>query len=162
MLAVTRWMFGNGAAKVSMFPDGMHAKQFDICGWLTNEGFEKIASKGKTPVAGTYSREQQTLIVEFEPGHGDVVADVEGCRIVVEAKGGILNTRHPGQKSRLRKHLFEAIGMLLDGPANADRLIAAVPRHPVTEKIAHRIAGRCREAGIEVALITDMGDVKLV
>lgn len=162
MLAVTRWMFGKGAAKVWMYPDGMHAKQFDICGWLTNEGFEKVTANGTTRVAGMYSLEQQTLVVEFNPGHGDVVADVDGCRVVVEAKGGILNTRHPGQKSKLRRHLFEAIGMLLDGPADADRLIAAVPRHAVTETIAHRIARRCGEAGIEIALISEEGDVQLV
>jgi hypothetical protein len=47
-----------------------HAKQFDICRWLGNEGFEKIAAKGKTPVAGTYVRRHQTLYVEFKPGRG--------------------------------------------------------------------------------------------
>ena len=145
-------MFELGAEEVCVHPDGMHTKQFDICGWLKKEGFEKIAAKGKTREAGTYTHDRQALVVEFQPRRGDVVADVQGCHVVVEAKGGIVNTRHPGQKSKLRKHLYEAVGMLLDGPDNADRLIAAVPRHPETEKIANRMAERCRDAGIKLLL----------
>ncbi len=160
MLAVARWMFELGAEEVCVHPDGMHTKQFDICGWLKKEGFEKIAAKGKTREAGTYTRDRQTLVVEFQPGRGDVVADVQGCHVVVEAKGGIVNTRHPGQKSKLRKHLYEAVGMLLDGPDNADRLIAAVPRHPETKKIANRMAGRCLDVGIQISLVSEEGDVK--
>lgn len=161
MLAIARWLFESGAEKVYLHPDGEHAKQFDICRWLGNEGFEKIAAKGKTPVAGTYVRRHQTLYVEFKPGQGDVVADIKGCCIVVEAKGGIINTSYPGQKSKLRKHLYEAIGMLLDGPKNADRLIVAVPQHSETEKIARRMAKRCRDVGIELALISGDGTVQL-
>ena len=41
--------------------------------------------------------------------------------------------------------------MLLDSPDDADRLIAAVPLHRETLKIARRIAERCREVGIEIA-----------
>lgn len=161
MLAIARWMFELGAKKVYLYPDGQHAKQFDICRWLGNEGFVKIAAKGKTPVAGTYTRQHQTLYVEFKPGQGDVVADVEGCRVVVEAKGGIINTRHSGQKSKLRKHLYEAVGMLLDRPKNADRLIVAVPLHAETKKIAERMVKRCRDVGIEIALISGDGTVEL-
>ncbi len=89
------------------------------------------------------------------------MADVQGCRVVVETKGGIVNTLHPGQKSKLRKHLYEAVGMLLDCREGAGRFIAVVPRHSVTEKIAHRMAGRCRDAGIEIALVSEEGDVQL-
>ncbi len=161
MLAVARWMFELGAEKVCVHPDGMHAKQFDICGWLKNEGFKRIAERGKTREAGTYTRCHQTLEVEFMPGRGDVVADLKGRRVVVETKGGIINTRHPGQQSRLRRHLYEAVGMLLDGPNDADRLIAAVPLHRETQKIARRMAGRCLDAGIEIALVSGKGDVQL-
>ena len=107
MLAVAQWIFGLGADKVHIYPDGVHAKQFDIRGWLEEEGFEKIAERGRTRVAGTYVHRHQQLDVDFLPGQGDIVANVNGCRIVVEAKGGIVNTRHPGQKSKLRKHLYE-------------------------------------------------------
>ena len=80
---------------------------------------------------------------------------------MVEAKGGIINTSNPGQKSKLRKHLYEAVGMLLDRSNKRDRLIAAVPLHPETEKIAHRMAGRCREIGIEIALVSGEGTIQL-
>ena len=34
MLAVAEWMFGLGAEAVEIHPDGMHVKQFDMCGWF--------------------------------------------------------------------------------------------------------------------------------
>ena len=37
MLAVAQWMFERGAENVCVHPDGMHARQFDICGWLKKE-----------------------------------------------------------------------------------------------------------------------------
>ncbi len=161
MLAVARWMFKLGAKNVCVCPDGMHAKQFDICSWLKNEGFQKLAERGKTREAGTYSCGPHTLDVEFAPGRGDVIAELRGRRVLVEAKGGIVNTRHSGQKSKLRKHLYEAVGMLLDRPNDAGRLIAAVPLHPETEKLARRMAVRCRDAGIEIALVSGTGEVRL-
>ena len=148
MLAVAEWMFGLGAEAVEIHPDGMHVKQFDMCGWLASAGFEKVAASGKTREAGRYTRNRQSLTVDFRSGRGDVVGDVRGCRIVVEAKGGCINTRHPGQVSKLRSHLYEAVGRLLDDHAGPDRLIAAVPRHTVTESIAHRMTGRCACVGI--------------
>ena len=117
MLAVAEWMFGLGAEAVEIHPDGMHVKQFDMCGWLASAGFEKVAASGKTREAGRYTRNRQSLTVDFRSGRGDVVGDVRGCRIVVEAKGGCINTRHPGQVSKLRRHLYEAVGRLL----SADR-----------------------------------------
>ena len=160
MLAVAQWMFGKGAKRVCMYPDGMHAKQFDILGWLKKKGFKRIDKKGKTRDAGTYVCDGQTLNVEFKPGQGDVVAELTDCRVVVETKGGIINTSHPGQKSKLRKHLYEAVGMLLDDQTGADRLVAAVPKHPETERVARRIAGRCRDAGIEIALVSATGQIQ--
>ena len=38
MLAMARWLFGNGAARVDIHADGMHAKHFDIERWLQAEG----------------------------------------------------------------------------------------------------------------------------
>ena len=98
MLAVARWMFKHGAENVCMHPDGMHAKQFDICRWLESQRFEKISGRGKTSVAGTYTRDRHTLDIDFVPGRGDVVAEVRGRRVVVEAKGGIINNVPRGSK----------------------------------------------------------------
>ena len=78
-------MFALGAETVYVHPDGVHAKHFDIRGWLENAGFEKVSAKGTTREAGRYTRNHQCLSVEFQPGCGDVVATIEGCRIVVEA-----------------------------------------------------------------------------
>jgi len=91
-----------------------------------------------------------------------VVAVIDGARVEVEAKGGCINTRHSGQLSKLRKHLYEAVGMLLDSRNDAERLIAAVPRHRETERVAERMAERCRAAGIEIALVAGDGSVSIV
>ena len=96
--------------------------------------------------------------IDFRSGLGDVVAEVEGVRVLVEAKGGCINSRNPGQLSRLRKHVYEAVGSLLDG-READRLIAAVPLHAQTERLAGRMAPRCRRVGIEIALVAPDGEV---
>jgi len=160
MLAVARWLFGNGATRVDIHADGMHAKHFDIGGWLEAEGFEKIADGGRTRGAGVYRRAEATLGIDFRSGLGDVVAQVQGARVLVEAKGGCINSRNPGQLSKLRRHLYEAVGSLLDG-READRLIAAVPLHAQTERIAGRMAPRCRAAGIEIALVAADGGVQV-
>jgi len=164
MLAVASWLFRQGARTVCMFPDGMHAKQFAIRGWLETQGFDKTSGWGRTLVAGRYIRGPHTLDVDFRPGCGDVVAIVGACRILVEAKGGILNTTHSGQTSKLRRGLCEAVGMLMNGPRTegADRLIAAVPRHRETEKLAQQMAPPCRDAGIEIALISATGSLQLI
>ncbi len=160
MLAMATWLFGTGATKVSVHLDGMHTKNFDIRGWLKGAGFKKIADKGKNPHGGTYERNTQILVVDFKSGVGDVVAEIDGKRILIEAKGGCINTRHPGQLSILRKRLYEAVGMLLDDRIRANRLIAAVPHHFETERIARRIAKRCRGSGIEVALVYGDGNIQ--
>ena len=159
MLAMAQWLFECGAETVHLYPDGMHTRQFDIRGWLQNERFEKISQEGKTLHGGKYQRLSQTIIVRFTPGQGDVVACVGRRRVIVEAKGGTLNTRHSGQKSILRTRLYEAVGMLMGH--EADRLIAAVPRHSETEKVASKIAKRCRDVGIEIALVDGNGKVHL-
>ena len=51
--------------------------------------------------------------------------------------------------------------MLLASPDRADRLIAAVPLHRETEIIARKIAGKCREVGIEIALVSGTGNIQL-
>ncbi len=166
MLAMAQWMFVKlGAKKVCVYPDGMHVRYFCIRSWLENEGFKKTGSIGTTPEGGTYIRNDQTLVVEFQPGRGDVVGeDEQGSRVVVEAKGGIVNTRHPGQKSKLRKHLYEAVGMLLAGSYDtADRLIVAAPFHRETETIANKMmqSKRFLDTEIEIALVCENGSIQL-
>ena len=109
MLAVAQWMFERGAARVCIHPDGMHTKQFDLAGWLQREGFRRIKREGKTPHGGLWVRDAWTLEVRFRPGQGDVVADIADESIVVEAKGGCINSRYPGVLSQLRTRTYEAV-----------------------------------------------------
>ena len=165
MLAVASWLFdGEGAQTVRISPDGMHARQFDIGGWLKVRGFEKINDRGTNPSGGRYTRGPHALEVDFRSGQGDVAADVDGGRIWVETKGGILNTTHSGQTSKLRRGLCEAVGMLMNGSRiqGVDRLMAAVPRHRVTEKLARSMAGRCQAAGIGIALVSGTGSLQMI
>ena len=77
--------------------------------------------------------------------------------IVAECKGGIINTRHPGQKSRLRSGLCEAVGLLMAHEMNGDRLFAVVPDTEDTRRLAERIRPRCVSVGINVILMREDG-----
>jgi hypothetical protein len=91
------------------------------------------------------------------------VADVEGKSFVAECKGGIINSKHAGQLSRLRKGLCEAIGLSLSVPlAKGQRQFAVVPRTPVTETLAGRIINRAKAVGVEIALVDGLGNVSEV
>ena len=162
MLAMAHWLIDHGATDVKVHPDGMHLKQFDMGEWLSDQGFMKTAQIGKTEAGGKYENGGITVTIDPRPGIGDVVAVIDGRRSEIEAKGGCINSRHPGLLSKLRKHLYEAVGMLLDSQNNADRLIAVVPRHAETERVAQRMANRCRAAGIEIALVSGDGNVWIV
>lgn len=142
MLAVAWWLFEQGASHVLIYLDGMHVKDFDVASWLQANDFTKVRTIGKTRHGGVYEYGDRTIEARFLPGFGDVVAQLDGEHIVVEAKGGCLNSHHAGLCSKLRRHLYEAVGSLLDAP-EATRLVAAVPRHPETEKLAKRMAARC-------------------
>jgi hypothetical protein len=150
-----------GLRVVSLHPDGEHAKQFDFQGWLGKRGFHRTVSTGKTSYGGTYaSAAGDTIIISPTPGQGDVVADLKGTNIVAECKGGIINTRHPGQQSRLRQGLCEAVGLSLASPViKGRRQFAVVPRTGVTENLARRMAERAQEAGIAIALVDGSGNV---
>ena len=162
MLAVAFWLFQSGASRVLIHPDGQHVAQFDIAAWLGYAGFEKVQAIGKTKHGGIYRCGADTLEVCFRPGCGDVVADVGGKNVCVEAKGGCINSNHAGQVSVLRSRMYEAVGSLFDPPESATRLIVAVPSHPVTERLAARMARRCRMGGVEIALVMQDGEVRVV
>jgi hypothetical protein len=55
----------------------------------------------------------------------------DGFSIIAECKGGIVNTQHSGQTSRLRKGLCEAVGLLIANPKGG-RQVAVVPYSEVT------------------------------
>lgn len=150
-----------GLKHVTIHPDGEHGKQFDFHKWLKGRGFEMTAPLGTTSYGGTYSSAAgQTITVNPTSGRGDVVAELGEVSFVAECKGGVINTWHPGQQSRLRRGLCETIRPSLASPITPGRRqFAVVPRTKVTETLAQRMAARARAAGIEIALVDARGNV---
>lgn len=148
-----------GARHVCIHPDGEHGKQFDFTGWLERRKFAKVSSLGSTAYGGVYQNPKgETITVHPKSGLGDVVSEVEGHRIVAECKGGIINTRHSGQVSRLYRGLCETVGLLMATPSTG-RQIAVVPFTNSSLRLAERLAPRCALAGIEIALVGSRGEV---
>jgi hypothetical protein len=117
--------------KVELHPDGEHGKRFEIAQWLLGRGFVLKEPQGTTAYCGTYRNNQQVIVVTSTPGKGDVVAQTDDGMIVAECKGGIVNTSHAGQKSRLRKGLCEAVGLLM-AREKGGRQVAVVPNTETT------------------------------
>lgn len=129
-----------GAQHVRIHPDGEHGKQFDFSAWLERRQFRKIAAIGTTAYGGAYENSAgQTITVNPRSGLGDVVADVGDHVISAECKGGIINTKHSGQVSRLFKGLCETVGMLMATPSQG-RQVAVVPLTASTLRLAERLA----------------------
>ena len=148
--------------RVELHPDGEHGKQFDIRSWLVRQGFDFEKPEGSTSYGGVYSNGKRLVHVSLKPGLGDVVAETDTYRIVAECKGGIINTKHPGQKSRLRKGLCEAVGLLMSRPLGREKQFAVVPLTSDTETVAKRMRNRCGAAGIGICLVADNGVVSEV
>lgn len=145
---------------VRVHPDGEHGKQFDFAAWLLRHDFIKISSVGTTSYGGTYRNAAgQEITVNPKSGLGDVVTEVGNHVIAAECKGGIINTRHSGQVSRLYKGLCETVGMLMATPSQG-RQVAVVPFTEGTLRLAERLAPRCALAGIEIALVGSRGEVR--
>jgi hypothetical protein len=145
--------------EVRIHPDGEHGKQFDFLGWLARQGFSMVLSKGTTIYGGTYADNMGRRIVIYpKSGLGDVVAETGDQTILAECKGGIINTRHSGQVSRLDKGLCETVGRLMASPARG-RQVAVVPYTELTLTLANRLAPRCALAGIELALVKSRGEI---
>jgi hypothetical protein len=145
--------------EVRIHPDGEHGKRFDFAGWLGKRGFERTSRSGRTEYGGSYTwSDGRRIVVNPTPGKGDVVAEIDGVVLSAECKGGIINTRHSGQVSRLYKGLCETVGMLMAN-TSPGRQIAVVPRTNGTLKLAQRLAPRCAVAGIEIALVGSRGEV---
>ena len=151
----------NGGGTVEMFPDGEHAKRFDIPSFLTSLGFSKTASMGSTAYGGTYQRDDQTLIVnpKSQHGRGDVVGVLDEVVVRAECKGGIINSKHSGARSSLRSGFNELIGQTMSMAVDGARHIAVAPQTSDSELQASRLKDRCKSAGIEIALITRDGEV---
>jgi len=148
-----------GAQDVRIHPDGEHGKQFDFAGWLLRRQFAKVSSLGSTAYGGIYRNPAgQTITVNPRSGLGDVVAEIGDNIITAECKGGIINTRHPGQVSRLYKGLCETVGMLMATPSQG-REVAVVPLTESTLRLAERLVPRCALAGVEIALVGSPGEV---
>jgi hypothetical protein len=143
---------------VELHPDGEHAKRFEIARWLLGQGFVRENAFGTAAFAGTYICADKSIVIASIPGRGDVVAVSQGETIIAECKGGIVNTRHAGQVSRLRRGLCEAVGLLM-AREKGGRQIAVVPKTETTLKLAQRVAPRARDAGIEIVLVDERGRV---
>jgi hypothetical protein len=147
---------------VHIHPDGEHAKIFDIVGFLGRAGFALAEPLGTTAYGGRYVNGDQTIVVRPASGLGDVLGEVAGRRVIAECKGGVVNTTHAGQKSRLRKGLSELIGQLMVLPVDGARQIAVLPNTSDTARLAQRLVARCSLAGIELALVEVDGAIRYV
>jgi hypothetical protein len=162
MIAFGIYLLEQGALIVELHPDGEHGKRHDLKKTLETHGLILVRPQGSTSYGGTYQRDHQTVSVTLRPGVGDVVAEIAGKRLVAECKGGVVNTRHAGQLSKLRRGLCEAVGLLMARPLNGERHVAVVPATPETEKVARRMLPRATAAGIEIALVNENGCVSFV
>jgi hypothetical protein len=162
MIAFAMYLLDNkNATAVELHPDGEHGKRYDINKSLKEQGFVFESAQGTTSYGGVYKRRHQIVTVTLKSGLGDVVADVDGQMLVAECKGGVINTRHPGQLSKLRRGLCEAVGLLMVRPLH-ERNIVVVPATDATRKLAQRILPRAQKASIEIALVDQLGSVTFV
>lgn len=161
MLAFANYLFDQGATEVTINPDGMHGKQFKIRDWLLGNGYTHESSHGRTDYGGMYVNGSRRLRVWLRAGQGDVSGMVGNRNVVAECKGGVFNSSHNGVRSSLRSGLREAIGALMERPTS-ERNIAVVPDAEETRKFAERAVERTTKAGIEIALVTEHGEIKFV
>lgn len=152
------------SGSVEVYPDGEHGKRFPIREFLEQNGFLLVAGMGSTTYGGTYRRGHQQLIVnpKSHHGRGDVVGTMDDRVVRAECKGGIINSRHSGARSRLRSGLCELIGQAIAMEDNGDRNIAVAPKTADSVRQAERIVQRCANAGIEIALISPDGSVDFI
>lgn len=147
-------------SQISIHPDGEHGRRFPFKAWLMAHGFEMTSAVGTTDYGGVYrSSGGKTLEVSLRPGVGDVRVKDGSVDIIAECKGGIVNTKHAGQTSRLRKGLCEAVGLLMSKTLSDTLQYAVVPHTAVTAALAEKMAERAYKAGIRIALVNSVGVV---
>jgi hypothetical protein len=134
---------------------------FDIGRFMAATGWEQIKEPqvGRNVWTGTYRRGDKTIRVHSRPGEGDVVALVDGRRIVAECKKGPL-VRKPGNPEYPLLKMALGQALLFDVSAD-DIVVAAVPDTPVLRKLAETWRSRplVRRAGIRIALVAHDGSV---
>ena len=153
-----------GLQHVAVHPDGEHAKYFDFEVWLADRGFAHESTMGTKLYAGIYRHaDGRTVLVNPKSGIFDVLANHFGTSYAAECKGGVINSRHSGQLSRLRKGLCEAVGLSLAVERTPDRRqFAVVPKVGTTMDLSKRLKKRALEAGIEIMLVDGKGIVEPV
>jgi hypothetical protein len=134
---------------------------FNIGRFMAATGWEQTKEPrvGRNAWTGTYQRADKTIRVHSRPGEGDVVATIDGRRIVAECKKGPL-IRKPGSPEY--PLLTTALGQaLLFHVAADDIVVAAVPDTPVFRQLAEAWRSRplVRRAGIRIALVARDGAV---
>ena len=143
---------------VTLNPDGEHAKRFDIALWLSARGFVRKEAPGKTAFVGTYMCGEQSIVVASIPGKGDVVAATRGKTIIAECKGGII--KHPPRRTDISTtQRFVRSRWFADGAGARRAASRRGPRTETTLRLARKLAPRARDAGIEIALVDELGRV---
>ena len=136
--------------EASIDPDGQQNRQFPFADWLDRHGFTKASSIGTSACGGKRkSRNGQTVTVNPKSGLG-------ANDLVAECKGGSINSRHPGQRSRLRRGLCEAVGLSMTKPSTG-RQVAVVPETDSTLRLAGILAPWCVSTRIGIALVGNRG-----
>jgi hypothetical protein len=134
---------------------------FDIGRFMATTGWQPVkeAQAGRNAWTGAYRRGDKTIRVHSRPGKGDVVAQVNGRRIIAKCRKGPL-ARKPGrlEHALLTTALGEA---LLFDIAGDDIVVAAVPDTPVFRHLVETCRRRLlvRRAGIRIALVARDGAV---
>ena len=164
MLAFALYLFrtDENVRRVEIHPDGEHGKQFPIRSWLEGNGFEKTKCIGSTSYGGVYVNKKWEIEVNPKSGLGDVVAHSGNRKIVAECKGGILNTRHAGQLSKLRRGLCEAVGLLMTREPDNEIHFAIVPDTSETCRLGNRLVERCQSIGIRIGLVDRLGQIRFL
>jgi hypothetical protein len=134
---------------------------FDIGRFMTGTGWEPIKEPrvGRSAWTGAYRRDDKTIRIHSRPGEGDVVATVDGRRIIAECTKGPLVHKVGRAEHSL---LLTALGQALLFEVSADDIVvAAVPDTPAFRKLAETWRSRplVRRAGILVALVARDGAV---
>jgi hypothetical protein len=150
-------------ASVALDGAGIKAGEgvIDIGRFMAATGWEqtKEPQTGRIVWTGAYRRGDKTIRVHSRPGEGDVVATIDGRRIVAKCTKGPL-ARRPGrpEHSLLMRTLGEAL--LFDIAAD-DIVVVAVPDTPVFRQLVEtwRTRPLVRRAGIRIALVARDGAV---
>jgi hypothetical protein len=134
---------------------------FDIGRFMAGTGWEQVRAPqiGRNAWTGVYRCGDKTIRVHSRTGEGDIVATVNGRRIVAECqKGRLVRTAGGREHSLLTAALGQAL--LFDAAAN-DIVIVAVPDTLVFRRLAEAWRERplIRRAGIRIVLVGRDGSV---